>query len=206
MATASQPHPAEFPSERLHRVDVDTYQRMAEAGILTGRDRVVLLDGLLVNIMTRGDAHVASTKLTVIALQGVVPRGGHVSKEDPIALIGGPTGLDSVPEPEVLMIRGGVRDYAKRTPGPSDLASIVEVADRTLKEDRSGLVRYAWAGIPAAWIVNLPDGVVEVFTQPSGPDPRPGYRSTQAITPGRSVPVALDGQEVGAVAVDGLLP
>ena len=45
----------------------------------------------------------------------------------------------------------------------------MEVADTTLAYDRRvKLPLYARAGIPEVWIVNLPKGVVEVYSRPGG--------------------------------------
>ena len=62
---------------------------------------------------------------------------------------------------------------------------------------------YGRAGIPVYWIVNLRDSQVEVYTDP---DPAGGYRSRVDYRPGDDVPVVIDGQVVGRIAVTDLLP
>ena len=99
-----------------------------------------------------------------------------------------------------------IRDYADRHPGPADLALVVEVADSSLREDRKGLARYAWAGIPVAWIVNLNDETVEVYTRPTGPADPAKYEEIKVYQKDDHVPVVVDGREVGRVAVADLLP
>ena len=56
------------------------------------------------------------------------------------------------------------------------------------------------------WLVNLVDRQVEVFTGPSGPGDPPDFGTCQVFLPGDQVPVVLDGNEVGRIAVDDLLP
>lgn len=87
---------------------------------------------------------------------------------------------------------------------PSQIGLIVEVsdsADRAIKGPmyaRDGLVEY--------WIVNIPDRAVEVYTQPSGPAPAPGYATSRVYQADSSVPLALGGVALGTIPVDELFP
>jgi hypothetical protein len=179
---------------------------MAKAGILKECAPIVLLDGLLVTKMTKGDPHITSVRLGQEALRRILPDGWITGKEDPIALPKGRAGRDSEPEPDLSVLRGTIRDYARRKPLPADVPLIVEVADTTLAEDRKGLTRYAWAAIPTVWIINLNARVIEVYTEPSGPAEPPGYRTRRDYGPEDTVPVVLDGVEVGRIALADLLP
>ena len=84
------------------------------------------------------------------------------------------------------------------------MALIVEVAESSLARDRGekGDI-YGRAAIPFYWIVNLVDGIVEVY---SDPNPAGGYRSRRELGSGDRVPVVLDGREIGQVDVADLLP
>jgi hypothetical protein len=64
---------------------------------------------------------------------------------------------------------------------------------------------YARASIPVYWIVNLVDRRIEVYSQPSGPTDQPAYGSFQIYQPGDNVPIILDGNTVGSVAVSELI-
>jgi Uma2 family endonuclease len=187
---------------------LDVYDRIAAIGLLGPRDKVVLLDGLLVTTMPKGPPHTAVTMLTMKALEGVLPAGWHVRVEGPVALPGGPAGRDSEPEPDVTVIRGGIRDYLVRHPGPADTALVIEVAETSLREDRKGLTRYAWKDIPVAWIVNLVDGAVEVHSRPTGPtEGEPArYQDVTTYGPDDNVPVVIDGREAVRIAVRDFLP
>ena len=65
---------------------------------------------------------------------------------------------------------------------------------------------YGGGGIVRYWIVNLVDGQIEVYSQPSGPTEPIGYRVCEVYRPGQQVPVVLDDVEVGGIAVSDILP
>jgi hypothetical protein len=56
------------------------------------------------------------------------------------------------------------------------------------------------------WIVNLIDRQVEVFTQPTGSGEQADYTSRQVFQAPDTIPVMLDREEVGQIAVAELLP
>jgi len=60
--------------------------------------------------------------------------------------------------------------------------------------------------IATYWIVNLVDHQVEVFTQPTGEEDEPDYAKCEVYAASDSLPVALDGKQVGEIAVAELLP
>jgi Uma2 family endonuclease len=115
-------------------------------------------------------------------------------------------GEDSRPEPDVSVMEGDPRIGWGAV--PTRAALVVEVAESSLEFDRNhkGSL-HARAGLPAYWILNLPDRVLEVHRRP-GPDPRAlfGWRYTavEVLSPGdRATPLAAGG---GSVAVADLLP
>jgi len=200
---AMAPVPSAPPSPRpqLYRLSVDQYHAMAHAEILTEKDNVELLDGLLVQKMTKNPPHTLSTQLTRESIERVLPAGWFVNVQEPL------TTAASEPEPDVSVVRGTRRQYAIQHPGPGDLALVVEVADSSLPDDR-GLKKevYARASIPVYWIVNLVDHMVEVYTDPTGPVNQPDYRQRQDFGPADDVPLVIDGQEVARIPVRDLLP
>jgi Uma2 family endonuclease len=193
MATAMTPHPAETPPVELHRITLDVYRNMGRLGLILPSDRVELLDGLLVKKMTKGPRHVTVTHRIFTLLLGRLPEGWYSRKEDPIELPGGPEG-DNAPEPDVAVVVGRADDYGLRHPGPDDIRLVIEVATSPalLAHARQGLGRYAWAGLPAAWIVNLTNATVEVYAAPSGRAPDPRYASADVKGVGDVVSIVLD--------------
>jgi Uma2 family endonuclease len=95
-------------------------------------------------------------------------------------------------------------DYSERDVAASDIGLVVEIADSSLTEDRDVMGHlYASSGIPVYWIVNLVDGLVEVYTNP---DPSGGYRSRIDYRQNDEIPIMIEGREIGRVAVSDLLP
>lgn len=189
------------PDDLIWRLSVGQYHEMIRTGILTADDPVELLAGWLVYKMPKNPPHRIATRLAQQALEAVVPAAWYVDAQEPITL------NDSEPEPDVMIVRGETRDYRDRHPGPEDAALMVEVADSTLERDR-GVKRmvYARAGIPVYWIINVLDRVLEVYCQPSGMTEDADYRQRRDYGPSESVPVMIDGLEVGRVAVRDLFP
>jgi Uma2 family endonuclease len=199
-ATHAPREPA-IPDVPIYRLSVEQYHAMARAGILTEDDPVELLEGWLVQKMTKYRPHVIATGLVRRALERLLPAGWYVAVQDPI------TTADSEPEPDVAVVRGEERDYPDRHPGPGDVPLVVEVADSSLTQDQGAKKRlYAGAGIAVYWIVNLIDGRIEVYADPTGPVPAPSYRQQHLYGPAETIPVVLDGAEIGSLPVRELLP
>ena len=190
----------------LYRFSIEVYRSLGDLGLLFPDDRVELLDGLVVMKMNKGPRHVTATHRLVKYLDNHLPAGWCVRQEAPIELPGGPGGVDSVPEPDVAVVSGGLADYTSRHPGPLEVALVIEVASSPamLARERRGLSRYARAGLPLVWIVNLTDETVEVYTGPISDGPVPHYGTCEVTTVGNDLALVLGGESV-AIPVDVIL-
>jgi Uma2 family endonuclease len=190
-----------FPPAPIRRFTVDEYHHLLAAGILPDGENTELLEGWIIPHMTRNPPHDGTVAVTAEVIRGCLPRGWCDRAQ--LAL----TTPDSEPEPDVAIVRGRNKDYLQRHPGPQDTGLVVEVADSTLAQDQTLKARlYARAAIPVYWIVNLVDGQIEVYMDPTGPDPAPAYRLRQDYGPNDAVPLVLDGVEVARIPVRELLP
>ncbi len=198
--TDSKVRPVMAEGQTIYRLSVEQYDEMARLGILNGEDRVELIEGLLVEKMTKNERHMAATKRTSERFERNLPEGFYVAKEDPIV-----TGR-SEPEPDVAVLRGEIEDYLTRKPSAADVVLLVEVADTSYAIDRAKLRLYAEAGIPCCWIANLPSDRIEVYTDPTGADPEPDYRRRQDFARDAEIALTIDGQEVARLAVNAMLP
>ena len=195
-------HPAAAVGFLEHRVTTERYLKMVRLGIFGRGDRVFLWHGRLVEQMTKGRPHsYAALKLNKL-LDGIVPAEWHVELEQPMDL-----GDDSLPEPDLMVLRGPLEHYETRIPTPRDVTLIIEVADSSVAEDRGPvLLDYALAQIPIYWLVNIPKRRVEVYEQPTNRADGPCYAIRLDYGPGQAVPVVLQGDRVGLIAVDEIFP
>lgn len=191
----------DIPADAIFPLSVEQYHEMIRTGILEEGAPVELLDGRLVTKMTKYPPHSVSCGLTRDALGALVPAGWTILAQEPITL------QTSEPEPDVSVVRGKKRDYGRSHPTSKQVGLVVEVADTSLKRDRGPKKRiYARAKIPHYWIVNLLDGIVEVYSGPTSRSKRPDYADRQDYAPTDQLPVVLDGSKVGRIRVADLLP
>jgi Uma2 family endonuclease len=153
-----------------YRFTVEEYHRMIDGGIFRKEDRVELLDGEIFVMTPIGRLHTSVVdRLTRVLVSRLGDRA-IVRVQGPV-----PAGPRSEPEPDIAVLRD-VSDFYATTPlEPDRVLLVIEIADTSLVYDRAKLRIYAAAGISETWIVNLPDGVVEVHRTPDGGI----YRETQ---------------------------
>jgi Uma2 family endonuclease len=184
----------------VHRFTVARYDRLTRDGAFTDEDKVELLEGVVYDKMPHNAPHdhaVSQLQLALILMfQGAMVVRTQSSVTFP----------NSVPEPDVAVLPGPAELYAHVRPTAADLAVVVEVADTTLARDRGLKQRvYARSKVPVYWIVNLVDGLVEVYTNPRG-GRTPAYRTRTDYRPGQAVPVTIGKKAVGSIPVSELLP
>ena len=197
---ASPPIPLSWVGS-LRRFSVEEYHQMIEAGILDENDNVELIEGYVVNKMSRNPPHDGTIQLVSDLLREVLPPGWCVRDQSAVTL------ASSEPEPDVCIARGTRRAFLTQHPQAADVGLVVEVSDSTLAWDRSEKARiYARAGIETYWIVNLVDRRLEVHTGPSGPTASPSYARRDDVPVGGSVSLVLDGVVIATLAVGDLLP
>jgi hypothetical protein len=106
-----------------------------------------------------------------------------------------------------IVLRGPRSTYTTRPARGGDVALLVEVSDTSYAKDSGPkLRRYATHRIPVYRIVDLNRRIVEVHTRPFGKGKQVGYARCDVYREGDCIPVELDGQEVGQIAVSVLLP
>jgi hypothetical protein len=201
MAADTQAPPEPRLLDRLHRVTVEAYHRMAEAGVFGAEARVELLEGALVDKMTKNPAHSLTTGLIQDTLARLAPPGWYMLAQEPITL------EDSEPEPDVALIRGRRRDHAHHHPGPPEVERVIEVSDASYRFDRDVKGRiYAAAGIAASWIVDLSRRRLEAFTEPTLLGEQATYATMTAYDADETITLMVDGREAARLLVRDILP
>jgi Uma2 family endonuclease len=177
--------PTRLPPLPLHRFSVEEYHRIIKSGVLNENHRVELLD----------PPHDSMIDVLVGELQGMLPSNWFPRIQSAI------TTSDSEPEPDIAIVRGPRNRYFGKHPHAVDIGLVVEVSESTLHHDRNFKAPiFARAGIVTYWIVNLLDSRIEVYTLPV----EAGYQAVRNYGVDESVPVILDGQEIGTIAMSTL--
>ena len=170
------------PAAERRRFTVDELYIMDEAGIFDD-ERIELVDGAIFIMPPIGDPHADGTDRFGSDLIYRLYGQARVRVRGPVRLNG-----YSLPQPDIAVLR--LRDdYHRAAPTPADVLLLIEVADSSLESDREAkLPRYAAAGIPEVWIVNLRAREVEAYDDPVGG----AYRNRRVVTAnGRVSPKAF---------------
>lgn len=169
---------------------VSDYYRMGDAGVFGPDERVELLEGEILRMNPIGPRHANCVDRLNHLFVSLLGDRAQVRIQNPVRL----SEVSEV-QPDVALVRRD-RDEAAH-PGPSDVFLLVEVADSSVAFDRQvKLPRYARAGIPEVWIVDLTAAAVEVHREPR----ITGYATSTQLGAGGSIgPAAFPdvGIEVG---------
>jgi Uma2 family endonuclease len=200
-----EPRPWSSLMEMRHRITVEEYHRMLDSGSLGPEPKVELLEGVIVEKMTKKPPHVIATDLLDDLLHHLLPRGcGYfVTMGNPVTI----EDRDGEPEPDAGVFRGTIRDFVGRRRTPSDAALLAEVSDTSYGYDRyTKWVTYAAVRVPVYWILDLNRRQLEVHTEPTGEGEAAVYTRTQIFGADDEVSLILDGREVGRFPVREILP
>lgn len=135
---------------------------MGQVGIFDEDDRVELLDGEIVAMAPIGPKHASIVnrvnQLLVQNLTGLAT----VIVQNPLRLL-----PRSEPEPDFIVARARRDFYAAAHPTAEDVFLVIEVADSTLRKDRTvKLPIYARQGVVEVWLVDVAARTVSVYTDP----------------------------------------
>lgn len=144
--------------EQALRFSVEQYHLFGEAGLIP--ERVELLDGVIVEKMSKSPLHVFTTEEFMARLRAVAKEGWLVRQEQPI------TCRHSEPEPDVAVVWGTRADYLYVHPTTAKL--VVEIAISSGEIDAEKAAIYAEAQVSEYWIVFPEDKRIEVYTAPLG--------------------------------------
>ncbi|MGA2583413.1 MAG: Uma2 family endonuclease [Tepidisphaeraceae bacterium] len=200
---------AERDYSRVVPLTVEQYHEMIAEGILEEGKPIELIDGLLVRkdrsrqggeSMTVGYEHALVVQSLSELNELLKDHGCHMRTQNPITLP-----PNSEPEPDGALVRGDRGNYRVRHPMPADILGVVEVADSSLKDDRTIKQRlYADAGIALYVLINLVDHAIEVRTQPVSGEGRYAAVATLPVGQTLSLPLA-DGTKL-EIPTERLLP
>jgi Uma2 family endonuclease len=144
------------------RFSIAEYHRLGELGFFEPDDRIELIRGEIIIMAAKGRLHSVCNSLLVEELILLLARRARLRGQEPIILSD-----NSESEPDVVIARNRSDNYFSSHPQPADILLVIEVADSTLKYDRTTkLSLYAETGISNYWIFNLVDNQLEMHSEP----------------------------------------
>ncbi len=182
------------PQIQRHRLTVEEYHRMGEAGILGEDARVELIEGELIDMTPVGSRHAG----TVSALNDTFAVALHgraiVAVQSPVTLV-----EESEPQPDLAILKFRADYYRDAHPGPGDVHLLIEVADISVRYDRDIKVAlYARNGIREVWLVDLAEMRLEVYHGPEGGEYRHvDYYRSGTVSPTAFADVAVELEVLG---------
>jgi len=175
-------------NERLRPLKKAEYLKLHEWGAFDG-ERVELVRGRVVRMAPMGTPHTQAVQKLTMFFAKVF--GSHADVRVQLPLL---VSDDTLPQPDFSLVDPEAADV-QDLPGGAFL--VVEISETSLRYDvEVKSVLYAEAGVPEYWVVNLKDGLVEVFRGLSGGaylerlTRRPGESVRCTRFPGVDVPVS----------------
>src|SRR5260370_6851590 len=135
--------------QTLRKLKIAEYPKLVEVGVLHPKERVELLDGLLVQMAPIGPRHQSVVDQLTEEFSAQNKGRYKVSPGRPI-----PIPDFNEPQPDMVLLKRGVP--TERHPSPNEIYLVVEVSENTLKQDEAKkLLAYQNTGIPNNWIVHV---------------------------------------------------
>jgi Uma2 family endonuclease len=164
-------------SPRRHRITVDHFYRMEEAGLFGADERVELVNGEIIDVPAMGSRHASALARILRTLAAAVSARAHLRPQLPLRL-----NQDSEPLPDLAIVRSRADDYADSHPTTADVLPVVEISDSMLRYDRAvKTVLYARCGVPEVWVVDLRANRVHVYRSPKASE----YTDVRTVELGR---------------------
>ena len=178
-----------------HRWTLGEVEQMLAQGLIRPDDRLELVEGELLEMSPKSEVHSWLRVFVEHAMAEAYAGVAFTRGQEPLSVP-----PDSLPEPDIAVVRGGHRDYLGRHPGGADCLLVVEVAVTSLAYDRHKTATYARGGVPVVWILDVDGRRLEIYT-----DPRESGRYGRVTTVDESEEVDLPGLDLRWV-VASLLP
>jgi len=179
----------------LHRINVAQFHLMLAAGVLTENDRIELIDGEMRDMPPIGPTHSGCTVGLIRVLTKALGERALLNVQGPLA-------LDHRSElyPDLLVLKPRDDLYQTGHPSAEDVLLLIEVSDSTLNYDRkTKLPKYARAGVPLYWIVDVQHKSIHEYQDPDRFARR--YRQSRSVAEG-AIAATLAGVEVRVTMTD----
>lgn len=181
---------------RRHRITVDEYHRLGQAGVLAPDARVELIDGEVIDMAPIGSRHWSVVTRLQRLIERAVGDRAVLATQSSVRL-----DLHNEPQPDLALFKPREDFYASALPGPADTLLVVEVADSTARYDRQiKLPLYARHGVAELWIVDLEARLLRMYREPAG---ERYLQATETALPGATGIHALPGVSIDLAGLFG---
>jgi Uma2 family endonuclease len=166
------------------RFSLDEYHKLAELGFFHENDRIELINGELIQMVSKGKAHETCLRNLLRELPKLVGNRATLQSQAPISLP-----PNSEPEPDFAIVKNRDDNYLSAHPSPADVLLVIEVADSSLSYDQDVKIPlYAQAGISDYWIFNLFDNYLESYSEPyQDTKGKSGYSNKRIVLPNQVI-------------------
>jgi len=147
----------------IHRLSVDRFHQMIDAGVFADGDRVELIDGEMRDMSPIGPLHASCTDTLTMLFAPVLAGVAIVRVQGALVLDDG-----TEVYPDLMVLRPRADRYAESNPRGEDVLLVIEVADTSLAADTGvKLAKYAHAGIRLYWVVDIPSRALHEYRDPN---------------------------------------
>ena len=158
---------------------VDEFHRMHAANIFPPDTFFELIRGQIVEMPKPKPGHAGRVRKLTQLFTLALSEHAIVSVQSELVIE-----PHSEPRPDIAVCKPLPELFGPFGPEPADLFFLVEVSDTSLSYDsRTKSKLYAESGVPEYWILNIPDGVLEVRTNPADGE----YRRVETLRSGQTV-------------------
>lgn len=146
------------------KLTVDDVLAMSESGIFAPDERIELIDGELYTTTPSSSQHAGHLKWLIIQLESIPRSRAIPSIQDPLTL-----NEHRLLEPDIALLYPKDSFYIDTHPTAEDTLLAVEISLSSLAFDKEKkLPAYAEAGVNELWIVDVANGLAEVYWEPDG--------------------------------------
>jgi len=184
------------PHIQRHRLTLQEYHRMREAGVFNEDAGIELIEGQIIDMTPVGSEHAGIVKQLNEVFSAALSGKAIVAVQDPLVL-----GEESEPQPDLCVLQRKKDFYRSAHPRAADVFVVIEVSDTSARYDRETKVPlYARHSIPEVWLVDLQEMRLEVYSGPQDGEYRhvDFYRSG-TVSPKAFPDVSVDLDALGFV-------
>ncbi|WP_016950471.1 Uma2 family endonuclease [Anabaena sp. PCC 7108] len=169
---------------QVKRFTIEEYHQLTEIGFLKEDDHIQLINGELIEMVSKGRAHETCLRNLLRELPKVIGDIATLQSQAPISIP-----PKSEPEPDFAIIKNRDDNYFSSHPQGTDILLVIEVADSSIDYDQKVKIPlYAKAGITDYWIFNLLDNCLEYYSEPyQNKQDQFGYANKRIVLPNQII-------------------